>query len=156
MKTSEPQYAWFWKGLDQYLADKKLKQTKQRNVIVSHFLNANDHVDAEGLHSMLKSSGFNIGLATVYRTLSLLKEAGLVEQRTFADGKAVYEVHNPDEHHDHLVCLDCGEVFEFENKQIEKLQTEVAKDAGFKLASHTLDLFGHCQKVKCSNRKNKT
>ena len=135
---------WFWKELDHYLETKQLKQTKQRQTVIEVFLESQNHVDAEGLLDNIKSKGFNIGLATVYRTLNLLREAGIVEQRSFADGRTLFEISHPDEHHDHLVCLKCGKVVEFENEQIERLQEEIAEHHGFTLTSHRLDLFGRC------------
>lgn len=139
-------YEWFWKGLDKYLERHQLKQTKQREKIVKLFLDIDTHMSAESLHVALKDEGENIGLATIYRTLNLLADAGLAVSRSFQDGKNVYEILHPDEHHDHLVCLDCGEIIEFENEKIEELQTQVAKQFGFDLVNHRLDLFGRCQK----------
>ncbi len=143
-KDTNSRNKWFWKELDHYLETKQLKQTKQRQTVIEVFLESQNHVDAEGLLDNIKSKGFNIGLATVYRTLNLLREAGIVEQRSFADGRTLYEIAHPDEHHDHLVCLKCGKVVEFENEQIERLQEEIAESHGFTLISHRLDLFGHC------------
>lgn len=135
---------WFWDGLNAYLSRKQLKQTKQRRVVVSHFLQLDAHVDAEDLYESVRSQGHNIGLATIYRTLNLLKDAGLVEQQSFADGRAVYEVLKPGNHHDHLVCTDCGVIVEFENDEIEDLQNQVALKHGFVLTSHRLELYGRC------------
>lgn len=144
---------WFWERLDHYLVTKQLKQTKQRKLIVEYFLNMPAHISAEELHDHIRSKGHQPGLATIYRTLNLLKEAGLVEQKQFAEGKAVFEVNMPDTHHDHLICLDCGLVREFENEKIEKLQEQVAEELDFELVSHTLDMFGRCRdKVACQKR----
>ncbi|MCX6130075.1 MAG: transcriptional repressor, partial [Proteobacteria bacterium] len=93
-------FIWFWDRLDQYMAKAQLKQSRQRNFIVEEFLKLDAHVSAEDLHSRLKNTEHNPGLATVYRTLNLLKEAGLVDQKQFADGKAVFEVLDPKAHHD--------------------------------------------------------
>ena len=135
---------WFWDGLDSYLSKNQLKQTKQRKVIVSHFLEMKPHVDAENLYESVRKKGYNIGLATIYRTLNLLKDAGLVEQNSFTDGRTFFEVSDPGNHHDHLVCTTCGKIVEFENKEIEDLQEMVAKEKGFILTSHRLDLYGKC------------
>ncbi len=143
-KPKSNSYAWFWERLEQYLAKAQLKQSKQRNVIIEEFLKLEAHVSAEDLYSHLKSSDQNPGLATVYRTLNLLKEAGLVDQKQFSDGKAVFEVLHPDSHHDHLICLECHQVIEFHNDQIEALQEEIAQKYGFALKHHSLDLFGTC------------
>ncbi len=139
---------WFWTGLDDYLAKNKLKQTKQRRLIIEYFLGMKNHVDAEELYEIARRKGSNVGLATIYRTLNLLKDAGLVDQNSFVNGRAVYEIAEPGQHHDHLICTSCGKVIEFANDKIEDLQLEVAKSLGFQLSSHRLDLFGlcpHCQ-----------
>lgn len=142
-ELSEPR-EWFWEKLDQYLAKQGLKQTQQRRTILEFFLNLNTHVTAEELHEKLRGDDQTIGLATVYRTLSLLKDAGLVDHKQFGDGKSVWEVREPNRHHDHLICLGCGLVIEFENEEIEALQKLVAQKHGFSLTSHNLDLYGQC------------
>ena len=137
-------YTWFWERLDKYLAKAQLKQSKQRNFIIEEFLKMDKHVSAEELHAHLKFSDQNPGLATVYRTLNLLREAGLVDQKQFTDGKSVFEVLLPGTHHDHLICLHCHKVIEFHNAQIEKLQEQIANEFGFTLKHHSLELFGTC------------
>jgi len=122
-------------------------------MIVEYFLRLDTHMDAEALHQIIRRDGHNLGIATIYRTLNLLREAGLVEQKSFADGRSVFEVNTPDEHHDHIVCLDCGLVVEFENEKIEALQRQVAESLNFRLESHRLDLFGHCTFRKCPRKK---
>lgn len=144
---------WFWDALDAYLAKKNLKQTRQREIIVECFLAMGTHLSAEDLHESVRTAGHNIGLATIYRTLNLLADAGLAEQKQFAEGRTVFEVLTPGGHHDHIICLDCGVVFEFENEQIEALQAQVAAQHGIRLTSHRLDLFGHCTKQPCQHRR---
>jgi Fur family ferric uptake transcriptional regulator len=143
---------WFWNQLTEYLSKENLKQSKQRNSIIEYFLEMDDHVSAEELHDYVRERNHNTGLATIYRTLNLLKDAGLVEQKQFADGKAVFEIIKPDSHHDHLICTTCERVIEFENDEIERLQIEVAKAHGLKLTHHRLDLFGSCTKEDCEFR----
>jgi Fur family ferric uptake transcriptional regulator len=145
-------YRWFWEALDSYLARKNLKQTKQRKAIIELFIQLNRHLSAEELHEAARKDGQNVGLATIYRTLNLLSDAGLAEQKSFGEGRFVYEVSTPGEHHDHLICIDCGAVIEFENDEIEKLQERVANVHEFKLTAHRLDLFGHCLKTNCDRR----
>jgi Fur family ferric uptake transcriptional regulator len=147
--------SWFWDQLASYLAKKNLKQTQQRHRIVELFITGGKHVSAEELHEAVKGEGHNVGLATVYRTLNLLAEAGLASQKSFGDGKHVFEVNQPGEHHDHIVCLDCGAVIEFENDEIERLQEKAARQNDFVLASHRLDLFGRCQRNPCDRRPGK-
>ena len=144
---------WFWDGLDAYLSRNQLKQTKQRRVIVNHFLNLHSHVDAEDLYDSVRREGHHIGLATIYRTLNLLRDAGLVEQSSFADGRAVFELLPPGSHHDHLVCIDCGKIVEFEHPGIEALQRKVALEWGFDLTSHRLDLYGRCSDCRSDGQR---
>lgn len=137
-------YEWFWQGLNRYLLAKQLKQTKQRKSIVEIFLSMNNHISAEELHEEVKRRGHNIGLATIYRTLNLLKDADLVEQQQFDDGRAVFEVLQPGEHHDHIICTKCRKVVEFHNEAIEELQRAIAREHGFELSYHTHELYGLC------------
>lgn len=143
---------WFWTALDDYLTKKNLKQTRQRKQIVELFINMKSHISAEELHEAARQSGHQIGLATIYRTLNLLAEAGLAEQKSFGEGRFVYEVSTPGEHHDHIICLDCGAVIEFENDEIEKLQEKVAVLHEMELTTHRLDLYGRCRKVNCDRQ----
>jgi Fur family ferric uptake transcriptional regulator len=136
---------WFWDRFDQYLKAKDLKQTRQRKLIVEELLLLNEHVDADRLYQIMAVKDAGIGLATVYRTLTMLKEAGLVEEQKFTDGRALYEILDPDSHHDHLVCIECGKIVEFEDTTIERLQEEIAEKHGFQLISHRLDLYGRCK-----------
>ena len=151
-----PATQWFVDQLNSYLGQHDLKQTKQRQIVVECFLRLNTHVDAEELHRVLNAEGHSIGLATIYRTLNLLKEAELVEQKSFADGRSIFEINQPDSHHDHLICDQCGAVFEFENSEIEVLQKSIAKTHHFELRDHRLDLFGKCLIEKCTRGRRKS
>ncbi len=154
--SQTPGFVWFWEALDLYLERHKLKQTQQRKIIVEYFLRINAHVDAEELHRRVRDEGQDIGLATIYRTLNLLTDAGLVEERSFQDGRSVFEVASPNSHHDHLVCTDCGIIIEFENDDIERLQKSIAEQYGMELKTHRLDLFGVClDRAKCKDRRKK-
>ncbi len=144
---------WFWGKLESYLGKNQLKQTAQRRKIIEIFLDCKNHIDAEQLHLEVRNRGFNIGLATIYRTLNLLKEANLVEQRDFVEGRAVFESITPSSHHDHLICRDCDHIIEFENGEIEDLQKQVALNLGFALQGHRLDLYGKCLTKNCPRRK---
>ncbi len=147
------EFEWFWSRLNEYLAKAKLKHSKQRNQVIEYFIEMNDHVAAEELHQYAKEQDCNAGMATIYRTLNLLKDAGLVEQKQFADGRAVFELNKPNQHHDHLICTTCSRVIEFENDKIEMLQEEIAATYGIKLTHHSLDLFGVCQVKNCQYKK---
>lgn len=106
------------------------------------------HVSAEDLYKKLIDLGEEIGLATVYRVLNQFDDAGIVTRHNFEGGKAVFELASQ-KHHDHLICLDCGEVFEFRDEFIEKRQKEIADQYGVTLAYHSLYLYGHCVGGDC-------
>jgi Fur family ferric uptake transcriptional regulator len=109
------------------------------------------HMTAEDVFRVLLDERTDIGLATVYRVLTQFEQAGILLRSHFESGKAVYEL-NEGQHHDHLVCLDCGRVEEFYDAEIEKRQHDVARDKGFDIADHALSLYAHCTKKACPNR----
>ncbi len=109
------------------------------------------HMTAEDVFRMLLGERSDVGLATVYRVLTQFEQAGILSRSHFESGKAVYEL-NEGQHHDHLVCLDCGIVEEFYDAEIEKRQHAVAKLKGFSIADHALSLYANCTKDKCPNR----
>ncbi|MGD2133124.1 MAG: Fur family transcriptional regulator [Maricaulaceae bacterium] len=127
--------------LEQLCEEKRLRMTDQRRVIARVLSEAEDHPDAEELHRRASEIDARISLATVYRTMRLFEDAGIIERHDFRDGRARYE-EVPDEHHDHLVNIKTGEVVEFVNEEIERLQERVAKELGFKLVDHRLELYG--------------
>ena len=131
-----------------FIEEKGLKSTTQRDEIVNAFFNLREHVSIEELHHKVQKKNPKIGYTTVYRTLKLLTESGLAYERQFGDGQARYEPVTTEEHHDHLICLKCGAIMEFENRKIEKLQEEVAKEHGFEVKNHKLELYGYCKKCK--------
>ena len=108
------------------------------------------HMTAEDLYRVLLEERSDIGLATVYRVLMQFEQAGLLNRSNFESGKAVYEL-NEGQHHDHLVCLDCGRVEEFFDPEIETRQQKVAAAKGFAIADHALSLYAHCTKTDCAN-----
>ena len=130
--------------LAEYLAVKGLKSTSQRGRILDIFVKAGQHLSAEELYAQVKKAHPGIGFATVYRTLKLLAEAGLAQERRFEDGFTRYENTTPDTHHDHLICTKCGTIIEFENERIEALQQDVARRNRFLVKSHKLELYGLC------------
>lgn len=131
-----------------FIEEKGLKSTTQRDEIVNAFFNLREHISIEELHHKIQKKNPKIGYTTVYRTLKLLTESGLAHERQFGDGQARYEPVTAEEHHDHLICLKCGTITEFENKKIEKLQDEVAKQHGFEVKNHKLELYGYCRKCQ--------
>jgi Fur family ferric uptake transcriptional regulator len=130
--------------LSQYLASQGLRSTSQRDTILKTFIEAGQHLSAEELYARVKKAHPGIGYATVYRTLKLLVEADLAEERRFEDGFTRFEYKKKDTHHDHLICIRCGAIIEFENERIEILQHDVARQKGFKVQSHKLELYGLC------------
>ena len=112
------------------------------------------HLSAEDIYKKLLESHEDIGLATVYRVLTQFEAAGLVTRHHFESGTAVFEL-NRGEHHDHVVCVDCGRVEEFSDDAIETLQAAAADRLGFSLADHALILYGHCRRQPCPHRQNR-
>jgi Fur family ferric uptake transcriptional regulator len=112
------------------------------------------HLSAEDIYKRLLESHEDIGLATVYRVLTQFEAAGLVTRHHFEGATAVFEL-NRGEHHDHVVCVDCGRVEEFSDPGIERLQSEAAARLGFAIADHALILYGHCRREVCPHRKPK-
>jgi Fur family ferric uptake transcriptional regulator len=128
-----------------FLLAQGLKSTHQRELILDEFLRAGSHLSTEDLYLRLRKENPRIGYATVHRTLKLFAECGIAEQRHFGDGQARYETSDSDEHHDHLICVVCGKIVEFEDPRIEELQVEVAGVHGFSIERHRLELYGCCQ-----------
>ncbi|MGB2075300.1 MAG: Fur family transcriptional regulator, partial [Henriciella sp.] len=121
--------------LQKLCAEKGLRMTDQRRIIARVLSDANDHPDAEELHRRANALDKSISLATVYRTVKLFEEAGIIESHDFGDGRARYE-EVPDEHHDHLIDIKSGTVVEFHNEEIERLQVEIARKLGYRLVDH--------------------
>ena len=110
------------------------------------------HLAAEDIYRILLAENMEVGLATVYRVLTQFEQAGLLKRNNFETGKAVFEL-NEGEHHDHIVCLDCGWVEEFHDAEIERRQKRIAQERGFEIVDHSLALYCHCMRKDCS-RKN--
>jgi Fur family ferric uptake transcriptional regulator len=128
--------------LTRYLEEHSLKHTKQREAILEIFLEAQGHFTSEEIFQSVREAHPNIGYTTVYRTMKLLCEAGLAHERRFDDGITRYEIEH--EHHDHLVCVKCGKIIEFECAMIEASQEEIAARYGFRVLRHRHELYGHC------------
>ncbi len=129
-----------------------LKATTPRIKVLEVFQRGSQrHMTAEDVYRVLLGQGSDIGLATVYRVLTQFEQAGLLSRNHFESGKATFEI-NEGQHHDHMVCLDCGRVEEFFDAQIEALQRTVAQSRGFDLAEHALSLYAHCTKKDCPHR----
>jgi Fur family ferric uptake transcriptional regulator len=131
--------------LNQWIVERGLKQTRQRDLIVDTFFSASGHLSIDELLAQVSERDRNIGAATVYRTMKILSEAGLASARHFDDGQTRYEAALDRHHHDHLICTECHTIVEFENERIEELQNAVAAEQGFIVTRHKLELYGLCQ-----------
>jgi Fur family transcriptional regulator, ferric uptake regulator len=127
--------------LEVLCAERGLKMTDQRRVIARVLSEASDHPDVEAVHRRATAIDANISIATVYRTVRLFEEAGILAKHDFGDGRARYE-ETPEEHHDHLIDIQSGKVVEFHNEEIEELQRKIAEKAGYRLVGHRLELYG--------------
>ena len=130
--------------------EKGLKMTGQRRVIARVLSDSTDHPDVEQLHRRAADVDSRISLATVYRTVRLFEEAGILDRHEFGQGRARYEI-VPESHHDHLVDMQSGEVVEFRSDEIERLQRRIARNLGYRLVDHRLSLYG----VKLKDRPEK-
>lgn len=137
-----------------------LKVTAQRTHILALFQRQGQHptesgarhMGADEVHLALIKDGFDVGIATVYRVLTQFEQAGILRKSPFETTRTVYELNDGD-HHDHIVCIDCGHVVEFVDPEIEARQEVVAKTLGFQLQEHTMSMYGHCTAKDCSRRR---
>jgi Fur family ferric uptake transcriptional regulator len=127
--------------IEKLCVTKGLRMTEQRRVIARVLSETHDHPDVEELHRRAHARDRHISIATVYRTVRLFEEAGILERHDFRDGRSRYE-EVPEEHHDHLIDIESGDVIEFRNEEIERLQAKIAAELGFKLVDHRLELYG--------------
>ena len=127
--------------IEQVCGAKGIKMTEQRRIIARVLSAADDHPDVMEVHQRAVTMDARISIATVYRTMKLFEDAGIVDRHDFGDGRARYE-ESTDEHHDHLIDLKTGRVIEFQNQEIEALQERVAREHGMRLVGHRLELFG--------------
>ncbi len=127
-------------SIEKKCVEKGLKMTEQRRVIAKVLTSAQDHPDVEMLYQRAAEIDSKISIATVYRTVRLFEEAGIIEKHDFGDGRARYE-EATDQHHDHLIDMRTGRVIEFSNDAIERLQEQIAKELGYQLIDHRLELY---------------
>ena len=128
------------KDIEALCATKGMRMTEQRRVIARVLASSGDHPDVEELYRRCAAIDEHISISTVYRTVKLFEDAGIIERHEFRDGRARYE-QMPDTHHDHLINLRTGQVIEFQSEEIERLQAEVARRLGYKLVDHRLELY---------------
>ena len=139
--------------LNDYMLKRGLRSTEQRRLIIDTFFDVHEHITIDSLLKLVRAVDGRVGYATVYRTMKLLSESGVVQEHKFGDGFTRYELSDEEAHHDHLVCLECGKIIEFEEPQIETLQEKIAKRHGFLVRAHKHEMYGtcsDCQKPKAS------
>jgi Fur family ferric uptake transcriptional regulator len=132
-----------------YIAKNRLKRSGQREVILDTFLRSERHLSVDDLHQMVQKRRPDIGRTTVYRTLKLLQAAGLAQELAL-DGQSRFEREYKRAHHDHFICKSCGDIIEFSNPEIERIQDEIAADIGFVIEGHRHQIFGLCR--RCAAR----
>jgi Fur family ferric uptake transcriptional regulator len=128
-------------NIEEMCKKKNVRLTDQRKVIAKVMSGTNDHPDVDELHKRVNKIDKKISIATVYRTVKLFEESGILEKHEFKGGKARYE-EAPEKHHDHLIDINSGKIIEFVDEEIENLQNKVAKKLGYKLVDHKLELYG--------------
>ena len=136
------------KAFSDYIRNKGLRHTAQRDTIVDCFLTAERHITADDLYDKLKKTSSEIGIATVHRNLKLMCESGIAEEIKIGNEKTRYEQKVGQAHHDHLICTKCGEFTEVYDKRIERLQDELAKANRFIPQKHKLEIYGLCGKCR--------
>ncbi len=137
--------------LSAYLEQKKLRPTRERFLLLEEIMQTNGHFDADELFSNLTAKGLKASRATVYNTLDLLVGCGLISKYRFGENHSRYEKAFGRPRHDHLICLECGDIIEFVNEKLDKIQQEVCEENNFTLQNSTLQIFGicsKCQKIK--------
>lgn len=135
------------------LQDAGLKSTRQRDTIVRAFFELDKHISADELLEVVREVQSRIGYATVYRTLKLLVEQGFALPKDFGDGITRYDpIHDQDPHHDHLICVDCRKIIEFNDDETAALLTKIATDLGYELRRKKLEIYAECRIANCPNR----
>ena len=140
---------------EDFLETKGLKSTQQRDLVVREALGSLGHFNADELWIKVQKKNKRVSKATIYRTLQLLTQSRLIEPRDFEQGKLYYEQMVNHRHHDHLICLECGKITEFENAEIERLQEEIAKQYHFTITSHSHKMYGICSGCQKGKTKGK-
>ena len=133
-----------------FLKRHSLKMTRERRLILREIFSSDDHFEAEDLLLRFRARKEKVSRATIYRTFDLLNKAELIKKSDFGENHYHYERSYGQEHHDHMICRRCGNVIEFSSPDIEALQEKIAKDYGFEMTSHTLQIFGYC--VNCRQK----
>ena len=138
-----------------HIQQQGLKRTGQRDLILDVFLRTEGHVSGEDLYQLVREQDPTVGQTTVYRTLRLLTEAGLAREVRFGDGRAHYEHNYKHQHHDHMICSECGKIIEFYSPELEAIQDAMAAKHKFELTSHLLRMIGVCAECRRQERERK-
>ena len=132
-----------------YIQDYHLKQSKRRDLIFEQIIATKGHFSVDDIYQKLIKLNTNIGIATVYRTIRLLVDCGILIEQTFGEKKVYYEINDiQSRHHDHLICTSCGKIIEFYSELIEKDKTKISKLYNFKIEDHKLEMFGICKECQ--------
>src|SRR5882724_5558264 len=138
----------------QHIQKQGLKRTAQRDLILDVFLRTECHVSGEDLYRLVREQDPTVGQTTVYRTLRLLTDAGLAREVRFGDGRAHYEHHYKHQHHDHMICSECGKIIEFYSPELEAIQDGMAAKHKFELTEHLLRMIGICADCRRQQKSN--
>ncbi len=136
----------------EYLTGQGLKYTRQRAAIAEVFFASDAHLSLLEVLELARARHASIGYATVYRTMKILAAGGLAAEHKFAEGNVRYEHTADGEHHDHLICVSCGKIVEYEDDEIERLQEELAQRHGFTVVAHRHEIYGECTRSNCPDR----
>jgi len=135
-----------------YLSEQGLKCTKQRMAIATVFFGSEAHLSLPEILSLAQEEHSTVGYATVYRTMKLLTDSGLASEHKFGEANVRYEATHEGEHHDHIICNQCGKIVEYEDDRIEELQDALAARLGFEVSSHRHEIYGDCVRPDCPDR----
>jgi Fur family ferric uptake transcriptional regulator len=136
-----------------HIQKKGLKRTSQRDLILDVFLRTERHLSNEDLYRLVQEEDASVGQTTVYRTLKLLTEAGLAREVRFGDGRTHYEHNYKHEHHDHMICSECGKIIEFYSAELEALQDAMAAKHRFEISQHLLRIIGVCAECRRATKQ---
>ena len=138
-------------ALSKYLSTNRLRNTPERFKILDEVMKGSGHFDADELHARLRSKGIKVSRATVYNTLDILLQCGLISKYLFGENHSRYEKSFGRPRHDHLICLSCGDIIEFVNEKLSRIQEDVCKENNFRPQNATLQIFGVCEKCQKNN-----
>lgn len=159
MNTDKQLMAEVQQIFENYLLNNKLRRTPERMSILQEIYQSQDHFDADQLYDFLKKNNYHLSRATVYNTLELLTKCGLVIKHQFGQNATIYEKAYGNVQHDHLICLDCGKIFEFCDPRLHQIEKSMGQILKFDIKRHALTLYGHCQgacEKTANNKKNET